>query len=149
MEGFLYEVARDIIVGNNELQEQCIIVPNRRTGLFLRREIISLVQKVSWMPKIITVQEIFESNSNLNIAEDLLLINKLYSIFVKHTGSKESFDEFYYWGEIILSDFDDLDKYLADANRLFSTIRDLSEIDKQFEEYDEAELEIIKRFWPT
>jgi hypothetical protein len=68
-------------------------------------------------------------------------------VFCKHTGSTESFDEFYYWGEIILSDFDDIDKYLANAEKLFSTIADLGEIDRNFAEYEEQELEIIKRFW--
>lgn len=147
MDGFLNKVAKQILADEIGLQSQCIIVPNRRTGLFLRKEIISRTDKTSWMPEIITISEIFSSASELNIAEDLLLINKLYLVFRQHTGSTESFDEFYYWGEIILSDFDDIDKYLANAEKLFSTIADLGEIDRNFSEYDEQELEIIKRFW--
>ena len=147
MDGFLNKVAAQILTDEIGLQNQCIIVPNRRTGLFLRKEIISLASKTSWMPEIITISDIFSSASELNIAEDLLLINKLYLVFRQHTGSTETFDEFYYWGEIILSDFDDIDKYLANAEKLFSTIADLGEIDRNFSEYDEQELEIIKRFW--
>jgi hypothetical protein len=77
MDGFLKKVAAQILTDEIGLQNQCIIVPNRRTGLFLRKEIISLTDKTAWMPEIITISEIFSSASELNIAEDLLLINNL------------------------------------------------------------------------
>ncbi|MDD3741434.1 MAG: PD-(D/E)XK nuclease family protein, partial [Bacteroidales bacterium] len=105
------------------------------------------VDEVCWMPRIITIQDVFLNNSKLNQAEDLLLIYKLYNVFISYTKSEESFDNFYYWGEIILNDFDDIDKYLVDASKLFSTIRDLKEIDNRFEGYQEEEIEIIRRFW--
>lgn len=147
MEGFLKEVALNILKENQNLRDLEIIVPNRRTGLFLKKALTESVEKTSWMPLITTIQELFLSNSDIHAAEDLLLIYRLYNIFIKHTGSNESFDDFYYWGEMILSDFDDIDKYLVDASKLFSTIRDIKEIDKAFDEYDENELEIIRRFW--
>lgn len=147
MDGFLKEVAESILSENKDLRQLEIIVPNRRTGLFLKKALSESVSKTTWMPKVTAIQEIFLTNSDFSNAEDILLIYRLYSVFIKHTGSNETFDDFYYWGEIILNDFDDIDKYLVDASKLFSTIRDLKEIDKNFDGYDEAELEIIKRFW--
>jgi len=147
MIGFLEEVAKNILDENQDLRNLEIIVPNRRTGLFLKKALVDAATKTTWMPKITAIQEVFLNNSDLHQAEDLLLIYRLYSKFIKHTKSTESFDDFYYWGEIILSDFDDIDKYMVDASKLFSTIRDLKEIDNQFDEYEEKELEIIKRFW--
>ncbi|MDR2009075.1 MAG: PD-(D/E)XK nuclease family protein [Bacteroidales bacterium] len=144
---FLQEVSKEILSGFEDFRKVEIIVPNRRTGLFLKKTIMDSVGKTIWMPKITTIQEIFTSNSNLHQAEELLLIHQLYTVFKKYTATHESFDDFYYWGEVILNDFDDIDKYLVDAEKLFSTIKDIKEIDRKFDGYDDDELEIIKRFW--
>lgn len=147
MKGFLEEVANEILFGFDKLKDVEIIVPNRRTELFLKKAIASMVKQTMWMPKVITIQEIFNSSTSLYQPEELILIYNLYDVFKKNTITDESFDDFYYWGEIILNDFDDIDKYLVDAEKLFSTIKDIKEIDKNFDGYDEKELEIIKRFW--
>ena len=147
MKSFIEEVANILISESSDFSQLEIIVPNQRTGLFLKKAIIEKCEKVCWMPKISTISDVFFNNSNLHQAEELLLIYKLYSIYVTCTGSKENFDDFYYWGEIILNDFDDIDKYLVDASKLFSTISDIKEIDSRFESYQEEEIEIIKRFW--
>lgn len=147
MAKFLNEVASNILKNSSDLSDVCIIIPNRRTELFLKKELFALLNTTSWLPKIITIQNVFESNSKLIVAEDLLLIGKLYKVFKKHTKTEENFDAFYYWGQIILNDFDDIDKYLVDAEKLFTTIKDIGEIDAKFHSIEESELEIIKKFW--
>lgn len=147
MRSFLEEISDYILSNYSDLRSLNIIVPNRRTGLFIKKNISELTDQTIWLPQITPVQDIFYSNSTLNSAEEVLLIYKLYRIFIKHTGSNESFDDFYYWGEIILSDFDDIDKYLVDAEKLFSTVADIKEIDKIFDGYEEESIEIIKKFW--
>ncbi len=147
MKSFLKEVAEALIKDVSNFRELEIIVPNRRTGVFLKKYISECVSKTVWMPKITTIKDIFSANSKLSEAEDVILIYKLYNCFVKHTSTSESFDDFYYWGEIILADFDNIDKYLVDAEKLFSTIVDLKEIDSKFDGYEEDAIEIIKRFW--
>ena len=147
MKSFLFEVAQNIIQQKDDFQNICIVVPNRRTELFLKKEIVNSLNETSWLPQIITIKSIFESNSNLIVEDDLLLISKLFNVYKNCTGSNENFDNFYYWGQIILSDFDDVDKYLVDAEKLFASINDIQEIDAKFSSFDEKELEIIKRFW--
>ena len=147
MTGFLSEVAKVILDDATDMREIEIIVPNRRTGLFLRKSIIELSGKTIWLPKITPIQDIFYNNSELVIAEDISLIYRLYKAFIEKTGSDESFDDFYYWGEIILADFDDIDKYLVDAQKLFSTVVDIKEIDIKFDGYEKESIEIIKKFW--
>lgn len=147
MKSFLEEVAVNILNESSDLSDLEIIVPNQRTGLFLKKYLVELTNKTSWMPKITAIQDVFLNNSSLHHAEDLLLLYKLYDVFVLYTKSEESFDDFYYWGEIILNDFDDIDKYLVDASNLFSTIKDIKEIDNRFDGYQEEEIEIIRRFW--
>ncbi len=147
MKSFLTEVAEHILKEFPNIRELEIIVPNRRTGLFLRKYLTQLTDKTIWLPKITPIQDIFYDNSELIAAEDITLIYKLYKSFIKHTGSNESFDDFYYWGEIILNDFDDIDKYLVDAQKMFDTIVDIKEIDQKFDGYEEEAIEIIKKFW--
>lgn len=147
MTGFLSEVAKVILDDATDMREIDIIVPNRRTGLFLRKSIIELSGKTIWLPKITPIQDIFYNYSDLVIAEDIALIYRLYQTFIKFTGSQEEFDDFYYWGEIILADFDDIDKYLVDAQKLFSTVVDIKEIDIKFDGYEKESIEIIKKFW--
>ncbi|MDD4150838.1 MAG: hypothetical protein PHE33_12505, partial [Bacteroidales bacterium] len=147
MKSFLTEVAEHILKEFKNTKELEIIVPNRRTGLFLRKNLTELTDKTIWLPKITPIQDVFYENSELALAEDITLIYKLYKTFIKHTDSKESFDDFYYWGEIILNDFDDIDKYLVDAQKMFETIVDIKEIDQKFDGYEEESIEIIKKFW--
>ena len=147
MESFLSEIAKNIVKQKENFKDNCIIVPNRRTELFLKKEIVNNLKQTSWLPQIITIKSIFETNSKLIIEDDLLLISKLFTVYKKCTGSNESFDNFYYWGQIILSDFDDIDKYLVNAENLFTSIKDIQEIDSKFSSFDEDELRIIKTFW--
>jgi CRISPR/Cas system-associated exonuclease Cas4 (RecB family) len=70
-----------------------------------------------------------------------------YKIYRKLKKTPESFDEFYFWGDMLLNDFDDVDKYLGNASLLFSNIQDIKKIDQQFGGLTEIQVEIIKRFW--
>jgi hypothetical protein len=79
-------------------------------------------------------------------ADPLLLNYKLYKAFVKTTQSPESYDDFYYWGNIMLADFDQVDKYLVDPQKLFTNINDIKVIEQTFNEFDDENLNIIKNF---
>ena len=147
MKTFLQEIASEIINKYDDFRQIDIIVPNRRTALFLKKYIADSVNKTIWVPSIVPIQEIFSNNSNLQKADDLLLIHHLYNVFKKHIKTDESFEDFYSWGEVLLNDFDDIDKYLIEHEKIFSTIKNISEIDKIFQGYSGDELNIIKKFW--
>jgi CRISPR/Cas system-associated exonuclease Cas4 (RecB family) len=94
-----------------------------------------------------TINDLFRSLSDLRPAENEILLFELYKVYRKITNSKESFDEFYFWGDMLLNDFDDTDKYLADASKLFQNVSDLKKIDQQFGGLSEEQIEIVQRFW--
>jgi len=77
-------------------------------------------------------QRSFPDISKLRPAENEILLFELYRIYRSLKNNAESFDEFYYWGDMLLNDFDDIDKYLADPSKLFRNVSDLKEIDQQF-----------------
>ena len=74
------------------------------------------------------ISELFRQSSDLSIADPIKLVCDLYKVFQKATGSKETLDDFYFWGEMLIADFDDADKNMADTHALFSNLKDLNEI---------------------
>ncbi|MDA3930749.1 MAG: PD-(D/E)XK nuclease family protein, partial [Prolixibacteraceae bacterium] len=106
-----------------------------------------MVQQPIFSPKIITISELVGDLSDLQIIDQNSLIVELYKVYGKVTGSSESLDEFYYWGEMLLADFNDIDKYLIDSNQLFSNIKSLQEIDYGFDFLSEEQISYLSTFW--
>ncbi len=148
MKPFL-ESFSEYIVANylDEFSNSCVIFPSRRAGVFFQKQLASKINKTCWLPKITTLNEFISEISAIQPADQLQLIYKLYQVFCSKTGINESFDEFYFWGQVILSDFNEVDKELVDAHKLFSNLSDIKEIESTFSELSEEQLNAIKQFW--
>ena len=125
----------------------CVIFPSRRAGVFFQKQLSAKTSKTCWSPKITTLNEFIYEISEIKPANELLLIYELYRVFCNKTGVSESFDEFYFWGQVILSDFNDIDKELVDAEKLYSNLSDIKQIDNTFFELTKEQLDAIKQFW--
>ena len=148
MERFLSQCAKYIYQKHShELKDLCLVFPNRRSGAFftqyLQNEIITPVIG----PQCTTVSELISSYSDLHKGEKLQLISLLYDVFRKHTKTTETFDEFYFWGEILLADFNDVDRYLVKAKDLFTNISDLKEIESIFDYLTPEQKKALEHFW--
>lgn len=146
---FLQSVAKYIYDKQHDnLQEQVVVVPNIRAGLYLRRYLGEMMEGPGWSPEIISVQDFFYQQSDLKAEEPVPLVFELYKTFVDvKPGLFDSFDSFYPWGEIILSDFNDIDKNLANASQLFANLTDLKKIDLLYADVNEEVTAHIKKFW--
>lgn len=149
MTSFIDSVQEYITKRFDNLQDIEIIVPNNRTGAALLSSLKKNATKVCWAPKITPIKNIFARNSQLHEVENIVLTYVLHQIFTQYIdeGNNSSFDNFYNFGEVLLSDFDDIDKYLVDPQKLFSNISDEKEIDVKFAGIDENLIEILKSFW--
>jgi hypothetical protein len=147
MNAFLKSVA-EYLYNTHQLhiQDVCLVFPNRRAGVFFSRYLAQLIDKPIWMPQIRTISELMKELSGYSSADPITLIFDLYHIYINEKKTDESFDEFYYWGEMLLNDFDDTDKYLVDTKQLFRNLADLKEIEKEFT-LPEEQIEIISKFW--
>lgn len=147
MNTFLHYVAKDIIqkYGNN-LSKIAVVFPNKRASLFLNNELARLTDKPIWSPAYITISELFRQHSELQTANPQKLVCVLYRVFQKVTGSNESLDHFYGWGQLMITDFDDIDKNMADADKVFANLSDYHEFDDVSYLTPEQE-EILKRFF--
>jgi hypothetical protein len=148
MEYFLENIAKSLNTEfGNTLNRHCLVFPNRRAGLYFLKYLAARIEKPVWAPSILTINELFRSYSSMQTAGNEILLFELYKIYRKLKKSPESFDDFYLWGDMLLNDFDDIDKYLADASLIFSNVLDIKNIDQQFGSLTEEQVEIIKRFW--
>ncbi len=147
MKSFLEYVAEDIIKKyGTDLSRIAVVFPNKRASLFLNEHLAKLVSQPIWSPTYITISDLFRNNSKLNVAEDITLICELYKSFVECTGTDETLDHFYGWGELLLSDFDDIDKHIADASTIFANVKDIHELDDVSYLTDEQKKELMAFF---
>ncbi len=130
-----------------DLTRVCLVLPNRRAGVFLTAYLKKLLDRPVIGPAITTVNEWMLSFSELLPAARLKLIAELYDAFREETGTTESFDEFYFWGEVLLTDFDDIDKYRVNAAELFRNLSQLKDIEHQFDYLTEEQKQLLQQFW--
>jgi len=145
---FLERIAKLLYDENDgDIRNHCLVFPSRRAGLYFLKYYAAQLDKPAWTPSILTINEFFGSFSDLIIADNEILLFELYKAYRKLNKASESFDEFFFWGDMLINDFDDVDKYLADASALFRNIQDFKNIDSLFGDIDQEQADIIKRFW--
>ena len=130
MKDFLAYVADDILskYGTN-LSRIAVVFPNKRASLFLNEHLARAARQPIWSPATITISELFRQQSDLQVADPIKLVCDLHKSFCRCTQLQESLDKFYGWGQLLLADFDDIDKNMADADRVFANLRDIHELD--------------------
>ena len=145
---FLQTVARDIRAGHGkDLSRTVVVFPNKRAGLFFNEYLAAGSGEPLWSPAYLSISELMQSLSTLRLADPVRLICELYAIFGRETGSDESLDDFYFWGELMINDFDDADKNLVDAGKLFQNLRNLKNIMDDFKFLDEEQEKAIRQFF--
>ena len=149
MKTFLEYVAEDIVRKyGSDLSHVTVVFPNKRASLFLNGYLAQLSDRPIWSPAYITISELFRQQSQLTVADPIKLICELHKSFVSVTGIKETLDHFYGWGQVLLADFDDLDKNMADADKVFANIRDIHELDS-VSYLTQEQREAIKQFFSS
>ncbi|WP_315578661.1 PD-(D/E)XK nuclease family protein [Hoylesella oralis] len=130
MKAFLEYVAEDIIrkYGTN-LSKIVVVFPNKRASLFMNEYLVRVAGKPIWAPTYITISELFRRHSKLMEGDQIKLICDLHKTFTACTKIDETLDHFYGWGQLLLADFDDLDKNMADAHQVFANLKNIHEFD--------------------
>ena len=147
MKDFLEYVAEDILqkYGTN-LSRVAVVFPNKRASLFLNEHLARQAQQPIWSPSYITISDLFRQQSDAHVADPIQSVCLLHQSFCEVTGSDETLDKFYGWGQLLLSDFDDIDKNMADADRVLANLRDIHELDDLSYLTDEQR-QMLQRFF--
>lgn len=148
METFLQLVAHDLYnkIGN-DLSRTAIVFPNKRASLFFNEHLAAETDHPLWSPAYLSISELFRQLSSLKLGDPIRLVCELYKVFREETKSEETLDDFYFWGELLISDFDDVDKNLVDADKLFTNLQDLKNIMDDYDFLDKEQEEAIQQFF--
>jgi len=157
MKPFLAELASTIYTNHRPFDKITIVFPNRRAILYFRKHLSALLNKPAFAPRLLTIEDYFTSLSSLKVPDKLDLIHRLYhsynEVVLEGGASKslqaEPFHQFYFWGEMLLRDFDEADKYMVDASQLFKDLRHQKELDSSFDYLTEEQREFLTNFWGT
>jgi len=147
-DSFLYLVAKDLADRfGRDVSKLCLVFPTRRAVLFFREMLGKVFQETVWAPKMLSIQDFIHSLTPYQFPEPLSLIFELYQIY-EDPVNPEPFDRFYPWGELLLKDFDEIDKYCVNPKQLFTNLRDLKRVEAEFG-LEESQLALIHEFWET
>jgi CRISPR/Cas system-associated exonuclease Cas4 (RecB family) len=148
MQTFLELVARDLYAKTgNHLSRTAVVFPNKRARLFFNEHLAAQSDQPVWSPAYISISELFGQLSPWKAGDPIRLVCELYRIFSEETQSTETLDDFYFWGELLIGDFDDVDKNLVDADRLFSNLQDLHNLTDDYHFLDSEQEEAIRQFF--
>ncbi len=148
METFLKQVAHDLYnKTEGNFTKVAIVFPNKRASLFFNEYLAQESDRPIWSPTYVSISELFRQSSDLSIADPIKLVCDLYKVFQKATGGKETLDDFYFWGEMLIADFDDADKNMADTHALFSNLKDLNELMDNYDFLEEGQKEALSQFF--
>lgn len=147
MKTFLEYVAEDILHKfGTDLSRTAVVFPNKRAALFLNEALARMVGKPLWSPSYMTISELFRNHSKIRVADPIKQVCDLHKSFVNCTGINETLDHFYGWGQLLISDFDDVDKNMADPKKVFANVRDIHEFDN-VSYLTQEQIKILQQFF--
>lgn len=156
MKTFLEELAEKVYSDFPVLEEVTLVFPNRRASLYFRKHLGMLLAKPVFSPKLITIEDFISGFSTAKVPDKLELIYVLHSVYLQlvfgssdEESTPEGIDQFYFWGDMLLRDFDEIDKYLVDASQLFKDLSHQKELDSSFDFLTEEQREFLQSFWST
>ncbi len=148
MNNFLQQLAKYYFNKyQTNISQFCFVFPGRRAGLFFQQHLSKLIKEPLWAPNILTINEFIQTFSPYPVADKITLIFELYNVYNSIYKTGVSFDEFLPWGEIILNDFEDIDKYGADAKQVYSNLLSIKEIEDDYSYLTEEQIQTIRNFW--
>ena len=106
-----------------------MVLPNKRASLFLKQYLSKLIDKPIWLPQIIGTEELIEQLSDAELIDNTTQLFELYEVYKKTETEPETFDEFTKWGQILLHDFNEIDRYLVPTEQLFKHINEARAIE--------------------
>ena len=148
---FLKQVA-DHYYNIGETDKCCFIFPNRRSLVFFTRHLCQAVKDSDVLsrpivaPEMLTINDFFHKVGGMHSVDRVRLLIELYDCYRECNPKAESLDEFIFWGDIILSDFNDVDKYLVDSKQLFANVSDIKKIQDTYTYLTDTQRKAIEAF---
>ena len=150
MQTFLEQLAQyHISYHLTEINDFCFVFPSRRACLFFNKQLGQMTDQPIWAPKTITISEFFTEIDGTPISDNISLLFKLHSSYSRVMSSDITIDEFLPLGEMLLSDFNDIDKYMANPKEVFANLAAIKKLEGDFSHLSTEQIEAIQGFWET
>jgi CRISPR/Cas system-associated exonuclease Cas4 (RecB family) len=152
MRTFLEDLAEEMLKAQGDLEANVVVVPNRRAALFVRKYISEKINRPVFSPTFISIEDFIASHSKLKLPDKLELINILYTAYHEMLSGEEEhpnepFEQFYFWGDMLLRDFEEVDRYMVDAKLLFRDLSHQKELDASFDYLTSEQQAFLEEFW--
>lgn len=148
MPSFLSQVADHLLENHAHcLSKYTVIFPNKRAGLFLKKYLSQKIKQPVWSPEIVSLEDFLFQFSDTKKQDSLSLIFKLFKAYQTHQPNSESFEAFYFWGELLLKDFEEIDHYLVNPEYLFHHVKSDKQLAEDFYFLDLEQEKLVQHFW--
>ena len=149
MRGKLHAIAETFVrETGNDLPRYTFVFPNHRAGLFFRKYLAQYISKPMFAPRVMTINECFAELSDLQVADQLTLLLRLYEEYQKLRSKAEGLDRFIYWGKMMLTDFSEIDNHwVTHVDALFASVKDWHTIEERFYYLSDNQRKALSRFW--
>jgi len=149
MQTFISQVVKSIINSESKIENQIIILPSKRAGVFFKDELLRQITHSTWGPKIYTIEDLVTEISSLKVVDNIQLIFSFYEVYLKNSVDThhDSFDQFSKWATMALYDFNEIDRYLVSSKKIFSNLRDAKKIESWTPEEPTKLMKQFLRFW--
>ncbi len=147
MTTFIFDVLKDLLNLSVDLSQQTLILPSKRAGLFLRHQLSLMTDKTIFAPEILSIEEFVEELSDMKSISNTELLFKLYNSYLELTpNDPDNFDAFSKWAQILLQDFNEIDRYLIPQENIFNYLSAIKEIEHQHWSSEKNQTEFIKKY---
>lgn len=148
MRSFIDEVVASLYERyGDDISSLTLLFPSRRAQLFFTDSLSKIALRPVWQPKFAAINDLMQQIAEIRCGDRIKLVTELYKVYSRY--HHETFDQFYFWGDMLLSDFDQIDKYLINADMLFTNISDLRELENYRDYLTPEQIAVIARFWQS
>ncbi|MDN3664819.1 PD-(D/E)XK nuclease family protein [Algibacter miyuki] len=127
---FIFDVLTDLKKNNHNLSKITFVLPSKRAGLFLKHQLAQITQQTIFAPEIISIEEFVEDLSGIKTVSNTELLFEFYNSYIALTNkeNQDSFESFSKWAQILLQDFNEIDRYLIPQENIFNYLSDIQEL---------------------
>lgn len=150
MVSFIESVLIDLRDKKLNFEDLQFILPSKRAGIFLKHQLAGLIDKPIFSPEIKSIEEFVEELSGLKVLSNIDLLFSLYSTYksITRDGEVEPFESFSKWAQILLQDFNEIDRHLVEQNQIFDYLTAIVELNHWSKEENQTDLiKIHLKFW--
>ncbi|MFD2724881.1 PD-(D/E)XK nuclease family protein [Hyunsoonleella rubra] len=146
MASFITDVLLDLKKHNTSLSALTFILPSRRAGIFLKRQISNIENETIFAPEILSIEEFVQELSHLKLLTNTELLFEFYNSYLGLTKKEhaEDFQSFSKWGQILLQDFNEIDRYLIPQEQIFNYLSAIQDL--KHWSLEEQQTEFVKKY---